>query len=155
MHVVSKSILVRYPAQFMFRLVEDIEAYPQFLPWCRSSRILRRQGDEVDAEIEIARGAFHKKFATRNRHMGHTEIRLKLLDGPFTHLQGAWTFQALHEEACKVSLNLEFEISGRLANLAFGAMFGQICNTLVGAFSQRAKEVYGPGRAIGTLGKQS
>lgn len=142
MQVVNKSALVNFPAQFMFELVEDIESYPLFLPWCRSSRILRRDSGELDAEIEIAKGAFHKTFSTRNRHQDFMEIRMSLLNGPFSYLEGAWTFLPLRDNASKVSLNIEFELSGKLANLAFGAMFNQICSTLVSAFSQRAKDVY-------------
>lgn len=142
MTTVQKSALVRFPAQLMFDLVEDIEAYPQFLPWCRSSRILSRTDGMVEAELEIARGGFNKSFATRNTISAPTEIRMSLLQGPFSHLEGVWTFTPLREDASKISLDLEFELSGKLASLAFGAIFNQICNTMVGAFSERAKAIY-------------
>lgn len=143
MTTVRKSALVRFPAQLMFELVADIESYPKFLPWCRSSRVLRRADNLVEAELEIARGGFHKTFATRNVVLGSREIRLSLLEGPFEYLEGVWTFTPLREDASKISLELEFEMSGKLANLAFGAIFNQICNTMVGAFSERAKTIYG------------
>jgi ribosome-associated toxin RatA of RatAB toxin-antitoxin module len=142
MTTVQKSALVRFPAHLMFELVEDIKSYPQFLPWCRSSRILRRSGDVVDAELEIARGGFHKSFATRNTLLAPQEIRMSLLNGPFSHLEGLWTFTPLREDASKISLDLEFEMSGKVASLAFGAIFNQICSTMVGAFSERAKALY-------------
>jgi ribosome-associated toxin RatA of RatAB toxin-antitoxin module len=126
----------------MYAVVEDCEAYPQFLPWCSASRILRRSGDVVDAELEISKGGFHKAFATRNTLLAPQEIRISLLEGPFAHLEGVWTFLALREDASKISLDLEFEMSGKLANLAFGAIFNQICNTMVGAFCDRAKALY-------------
>ena len=140
---IVKSALVRFPAAHMCGLVEDIEAYPEFLPWCRSSRILMRDGDLVEAELEIARSGFHKRFATRNLHKGRDEIHISLLRGPFSHLEGAWRFQSLREDASKISLEIDFELSGKLADLAFGAVFNQICNTLVGAFTDRAKALYG------------
>jgi ribosome-associated toxin RatA of RatAB toxin-antitoxin module len=142
MTVVQKSALVRFPAQWMFELVDDIEAYPQFLPWCAASRVMRRAGDVVEAELEIARAGFHKSFATRNTLVAPREIRMSLLDGPFSSLEGVWLFTPLREDASKISLDLQFEMSGKLANLAFGTLFNQICNTMVGAFSERAKTLY-------------
>jgi ribosome-associated toxin RatA of RatAB toxin-antitoxin module len=143
MTMIEKSALVRFPAASMFALVDDIESYPEFLPWCRSGRVLRREGAVVEAELEIARGGFHKSFATRNIQSGREEIRMTLLRGPFSHLEGVWRFLPLREDASKISLEIDFELSGKLADLAFGAVFNQICNTLVGAFTQRAKALYG------------
>ncbi len=142
MTVVSKSALVRFPAHLMYELVEDVESYPQFLPWCSSSRILRRSGDVVDAELEISKAGFHKSFATRNTLLAPEQIRISLLEGPFSHLEGVWTFTPLRQDASKISLELEFEMLGKLTNLAFGTLFNQICNTMVDAFSERAKSVY-------------
>jgi len=142
MTVVQKSALVRYSAQKMFDLVDDIEAYPKFLPWCAGSRILRREDDIVEAELMIAKGGFKKSFATRNKLDRGGRITMALLNGPFTRLEGQWNFMPLREDASKISLDLEFEMSGKLASLAFGAVFNQICNTMVSSFTQRAKEVY-------------
>ncbi len=143
MTVIEKSALVRYPAHLMLQLVEDIESYPRFLPWCHASRILRRSDDTIEAELEIMRGGFRKSFATRNQRVSSREIRMSLIKGPFSHLEGVWTFVPLREDASKIALNLEFEMMGKLSNLAFGAVFNQICNSMVGAFTQRAKELYG------------
>lgn len=143
MTVIEKSALVRYPAHLMLQLVEDIESYPRFLPWCHASRILRRSDDTVEAELEIMRGGFRKSFATRNKRVSSQEIRMNLIKGPFSHLEGIWTFVPLREDASKIALNLEFEMMGKLSNLAFGAVFNQICNSMVDAFTQRAKELYG------------
>lgn len=142
MTTVQKSALVRFPAHLMFDLVEDIASYPKFLPWCSGSRIIRRSGDVVDAELDVSRAGFNKSFATRNTILAPQEIRMSLLNGPFSHLEGLWTFTALRSDASKISLDLEFEMSGKLASLAFGAIFNQICNTMVGAFSDRAKVIY-------------
>ncbi|SJM93911.1 type II toxin-antitoxin system RatA family toxin [Crenothrix polyspora] len=143
MTVVEKSALVKFSALQMFELVNDIESYPKFLPWCSASRILKRGEDFVEAELLIAKGGFKKAFSTRNKIDNGGKITVSLLDGPFSYLEGSWNFLPLRENASKISLNLEFEMAGKLANLAFGAVFNQICNTMVGAFTQRAKDVYG------------
>ena len=139
---VEKSALVKFSAQQMFDLVGDIERYPQFLPWCNGSRILKREGNVVEGEISISKGGFQKKFSTRNTLDYGKKMTVELLDGPFSHLSGEWNFLALREDASKITLDLDFEMSGILANLAFGAVFNQICNTMVSSFTQRAKEVY-------------
>lgn len=141
--VVQKSALVKFSAQQMFDLVDDIESYPQFLPWCSGSRILRREADIVDGEIQISKAGFQKSFATRNRLDRTGKIYLSLLEGPFSSLEGVWNFLPLRADASKISLDLEFEIAGKLAGLAFGPVFNQICNTMVSSFTQRAKAIYG------------
>ncbi|MCL7421831.1 MAG: type II toxin-antitoxin system RatA family toxin [Methylobacter sp.] len=143
MTVVEKSALVKFSAQQMFDLVNDIEAYPRFLPWCSGSRILKREDDMVEAELVISKGGFKKSFSTRNKIDEGGRITVSLLEGPFSYLEGTWDFMPLREDASKISLNLEFEMPGVLANLAFGAVFNQICNTMVSSFTQRAKEIYG------------
>ncbi|MGZ8193705.1 MAG: type II toxin-antitoxin system RatA family toxin [Methylobacter sp.] len=143
MTVVQKSALVRFSARQMFDLVNDIEAYPKFLPWCSGSRIIKCEDDVIEAELLIAKGGFKKSFSTRNKIDRGGRITVSLLDGPFSYLEGKWDFMPLREDASKISLDLEFEMSGKLASLAFGAVFHQICNTMVSAFTMRAKEVYG------------
>jgi len=142
MTIVQKSALVKFSARQMFDLVNDIEAYPQFLPWCSGSRIIKRGEDMVEAEIIISKGGFKKAFSTRNKIDLGGKITVSLLDGPFSYLEGVWNFMPLREDASKISLDLEFEMSSKLASLAFGTVFHQICNTMVGAFTSRAKQVY-------------
>jgi ribosome-associated toxin RatA of RatAB toxin-antitoxin module len=139
---IEKTALVKFSAQQMFDLVNDIESYPQFLPWCSHSRIIKREGNIVEAELSISKGGFQKSFSTRNELDMGKEITVSLIDGPFSHLAGIWQFQPLREDASKILFNLDFELSGRLASLAFGAVFNQICNTMVSSFTQRAKIVY-------------
>jgi len=141
--VVQKSALVKFSAKQMFDLVDDIEAYPQFLPWCSGSKVLRREGNIVEGRIDIAKAGFHKSFTTRNVTDPGGRITISLLDGPFKSLEGVWNFMPLRADASKISLDLEFEIASTFASLAFGPVFNQICNTMVGAFTQRAKVIYG------------
>jgi len=142
MPTISKSVLVPYSAAQMFAVVDDVEAYPSFLPWCKSARVLSRNGDELRAEIEMARGAIHKSFSTCNRRQQDKMIEIRLLEGPFRHLDGFWRFDALGEKACKVSLDLDFEFSSRVVGMALGPVFSQIANTLVDAFQKRAVAIY-------------
>jgi ribosome-associated toxin RatA of RatAB toxin-antitoxin module len=143
MTIVKKSALVKFSAQQMFDLVNNIEAYPQFLPWCSGSRIIKSEDDVVEAELMISKGGFMKSFSTRNRIDRGGRITVSLLNGPFSYLEGVWNFMPLREDASKISLDLEFEMSGKLASLAFGAVFSQICNTMVSSFISRAKQVHG------------
>lgn len=140
---VEKSALVPYPAEFMFRLVNDIESYPEFLPWCRSGTVLSHDEREVCAEIEVARAGIRQVFSTCNQLHPYERIELRLREGPFKRLEGTWRFRALREDACKVTLALEFEFSGRLINAAFGSVFSHIANSLVDAFCRRARDVHG------------
>lgn len=142
MTVVQKSALVKFSAKQMFDLVNDIESYPKFLPWCSASRILKREGDIIEAELTISKGGFKKSFSTRNKIDPGGKITVSLLEGPFTYLEGVWSFMPLREDASKISLDLEFEMPGVLASLAFGTIFNQICNTMVASFTERAKAVY-------------
>lgn len=141
---IHKSALVRYSPAEMFRLVSDIDAYHEFLPWCSDSRILQRDQDGVRAMIEISKGSLHKAFTTYNRYQPDKMIEIRLLEGPFKHLEGFWRFDPLGETAaCKVSLDLEFEFASKMIGLLVGPVFSQIANSLVDAFHQRAEQVYG------------
>jgi ribosome-associated toxin RatA of RatAB toxin-antitoxin module len=140
---ISKNALVPYSAADMYVLVNDIESYPRFLPWCRSTRVLSRDPDEVRATIELAVAGVHKAFTTLNRLQNNKMIEVRLLEGPFRRLEGYWRFDALDTRSCKVALDMDFEFSGRLLDLALGPIFSQIVSTLVDAFGKRAQQVYG------------
>jgi len=127
----------------MYRLVDDVDAYSEFLPWCNRSEVLSRSNDSVEATLELHKGAVSKSFTTRNTLRENEAIDLELLGGPFRHLSGGWTFQSLGEEGSKVSLELEFEFESRMVDMIFGAFFEETCNSLVDSFTQRAAQVYG------------
>ena len=143
MTVVRKSALVPYSAAEMYTLVDGIESYPQFLPWCRSSTVHHRTPEEARATLEMARGGIQKSFTTLNRMQADKIIEVRLVEGPFRQLNGFWRFDQLGERACKVSLDMDFEFSSRMLELMIGPVFSQIANTLVDAFHKRAVEVYG------------
>jgi ribosome-associated toxin RatA of RatAB toxin-antitoxin module len=140
---IQRSALVPYTPAQMFDLVSEIEDYPQFLPGCRSATVHTRDEDSVKATLELAKGAVRKSFTTCNRMQKNKMIEVRLVEGPFRHLEGFWRFDALENGATRVSLDLEFEFSNRLVGLAIGPVFTQIANTLVDSFVRRAREVYG------------
>lgn len=127
----------------MFSLVDDIQSYPEFLPWCRSSVEHLRDDNLVEATLELQRGELSKKFRTRNVASGREKIAMTLVDGPFHQLDGQWTFTQLGESGSKVELDLEFEFSSSVVDLVFGPFFEDTCNSLVDAFTQRADDVFG------------
>jgi coenzyme Q-binding protein COQ10 len=143
MTAIHRSAIVPYSASRMFELVADIPSYPQFLPWCGGARIVSAQGDEVIAAIDIAYGSVHKTFSTRNLMQRHKMLEMRLIEGPFSHLQGFWRFDALDEDACKISLDLQFEVANKLAGLVLTPVFSNIANQLVDSFHRRAIDLYG------------
>lgn len=143
MTTINKSALVPYSPAQMFDLVDNIEAYPEFLPWCSSTRVISRDDDLVRATIELSRGGVEKAFTTANRNQKNKMIEIRLVDGPFKRLDGFWRFDALGDDGCKISLDLEFEFSSRMLGMVVGPVFSQIANSLVDAFHKRAKDVYG------------
>lgn len=143
MHVLKRNALVPYSAEKMFNLVNDIESYPAFLPWCHASRIISRTDDEVVAELEIMWKGIHKSFTTRNCLHPNERIEITLVTGPLAHLDGIWFFNALDKNACKISLDMEFEFTRSFVDLIFQPIFQHITNTFVDAFCNRAKDLYG------------
>ena len=127
----------------MFSLVADIERYPRFLPWCRSATVHDRTPAVVTASLEIARGPIRKSFTTRNRMLDPERIDIELLDGPFSRLDGHWSFDALAARSCTVGFEMRFEISNRMLARVLAPMFGEIARTMVDAFHGRARQVYG------------
>lgn len=140
---INKFALVPYSPAQMFTLVEDIESYAEFLPWCKSARVLSRTGDEVRATLELSKGGVEKAFTTCNRIQKNKMIEIRLVEGPFKQLQGYWRFDALGDDGCKVSLDLEFEFASRMLGMVVGPVFNQVANSLVDSFQQRAVDVYG------------
>lgn len=139
---VSRSALVAFSAESMFDLVNDVAAYPAFIPGCAETRILSADDENMKAAMLVAKAGVKQWFTTENLLKRGSYIKMQLVEGPFTHLQGGWTFTALAEDACKIELNLDFEFSSKLAEVAFGKVFNSLAASMVKAFTQRAKEVY-------------
>ena len=143
MRSVSRSALVPFSAAAMFSLVNDVEAYPDFLPWCTATEILSNDESEIVASLTIGYRSFHTKFTTRNRFHAPEWMTLHLLEGPFRSLEGRWGFEQLGAGGCEVTLRMEFDFSSSVKDMLFGVAFETICNELIDAFVKRAHELYG------------
>lgn len=143
MALVNKSVLVGYSAQQMFDLVERVEDYPKFLPWCGGSEVKSRQANQMVARIDIDYMHIKQHFTTENTHQPPGLIKMRLLDGPFKLLNGEWRFKELNAEACRIDFMLQYEFSNKLLDAVLGPVFNYIANSFVEAFIQRAEQVYG------------
>ena len=143
MVAVERSVLVQHGAERMRALVEDIESYPSFLPWCGAATVVARTTNATKATLTIDFHGIRQAFTTENCPEGADAIRIKLVSGPFRALSGCWTFKPLAPDASKVSLQIDYEFSNRLLAAAIGPVFRHITATLVDAFVQRADVLYG------------
>jgi ribosome-associated toxin RatA of RatAB toxin-antitoxin module len=140
---IQRSALLPYPAQALYDLVNDVAGYPQFLPWCAASVVLESSESEMRASLTVAKGGISQQFSTHNRLVSGKSIEMRLVEGPFSQLHGLWEFKALGDKACKISLDLTFDYAGPLVKATLGPLFTQAANTMVDAFCQRAKQLYG------------
>ena len=138
-----KSALVPYSAGEMYALVNDIESYPRFLPWCTGATVESHEGNRLTATVQLSKGRITQAFTTLNTLEPHHSITMDLVRGPFKRLKGVWRFQALGNQGCRVSLDMEFEFNSRAVQFAFGRIFNQITDSLVDAFCQEATVRYG------------
>lgn len=142
MATVEKSVLAPYSAEQMFALVDDVAAYPQFLPWCGGSSVSDVGPNTVEATVQIDYHRIKRSFTTENVRQAPERIDLKLKRGPFRKLDGSWLFIPLSDSACKIELRLQYEFSSRLLEMAVGPVFHYIANNFVDAFVHRAEQIY-------------
>ncbi len=140
---IQRSALLPYPAQALYDLVNDVARYPEFLPWCSSTKVLEASDEHMRASLAVAKGGLSQQFVTRNTLVPGNSIEMNLEEGPFSQLHGLWIFKPLGEKACKISLDLSFDYAGPLVRATLGPLFNQAANTLVDAFCQRAKQLHG------------
>ena len=139
---IERSALVTYSALDMFQLVADVPSYPQFLSWCTATQVHEQNTEMQKASLTVVVAGIRQHFTTINTLSIGRRLEMKLLEGPFRNLQGEWSFFQLGEDGCKISLELEFEMtSGPMAKM-FGKGFGKVANRLVEDFCQRAEKVY-------------
>ena len=140
---ISRSALVLFPAEDMYRLVEDVASYPRFLSWCVSAEVLEQGKDWQLASLEIAIAGIRQSFTTRNQLVRGQKLSVELVEGPFQALSGEWRFVPLGESGSKISLHLGFQFSGSLLSSAFRRGFAGVADRLVNDFCMRAETVYG------------
>lgn len=136
---ILRSALVPHSAERMFSLVNDVERYVEFLPWCSAARVHEESAGVLVAELEISRGGLTQRFTTRNALVPPERMTLELVEGPFDWFAGEWRFTALAEDACKVELEMDFEYAGRIARTALAPLFLKSADEQVDAFCARAR----------------
>jgi ribosome-associated toxin RatA of RatAB toxin-antitoxin module len=138
---IKKNALLPYPAGAMFRLVDRVEDYPEFLPWCAASEVHSRDAEHTLATVAVDFKALRERFTTYNHKQDETKIELQLRDGPFRVLRGQWRFLPLAAGACRVEFELEYEFASKLKQALAGGVFGLIAGGILDAFVARAREL--------------
>jgi ribosome-associated toxin RatA of RatAB toxin-antitoxin module len=149
---VQKSVLLWYSPHEMYTLVTDVEAYPQFLPWCEKAEVLERTGTGMTARLSLAFAGVHHAFTTRNEHVPDKSVVVTLVDGPFSLLDGRWDFHAIGRaapdatqgvRACRIEFDMRYAFSSRALEVVVSPVFDRIANTFVDSFVRRAEQVHG------------
>jgi ribosome-associated toxin RatA of RatAB toxin-antitoxin module len=140
---VARSAIVEHAAPTMYALVEDVAAYPQFLPWCRAAHVRERTPLRTVATLAVGLKGLRYEFTTENAGRPAEAIDLRLVKGPFRHFAAHWRFSALGERAARIEFAMEYEFAGALVSRALGPLFERIADTMVDAFKRRADAVYG------------
>ena len=142
MALVEKSVLLPYSAEQMFALVDNVEDYPLYMPWCGGASVEQLGQDTVHATIHINYHQIKHSFTTQNVRQPPHHINIILQDGPFKHLDGDWHFTALSPSACKIEFKLHYEFSSKLLEKMVGPVFHHVANSFVDAFTLHAEKVY-------------
>lgn len=145
--VLHKQAMVAYSAAEMYSLVNDIAAYPSFVPGCSAASVVEQGAHSMTAQLEFSAKGIKQGFITRNQLEPDQKITLQLVEGPFKQLQGEWSFESLADGGCQISLDLQFEFESGWLAMLFEAMFSQVADKLVDCFCQRASEVYANDRS--------
>lgn len=141
MREVNRSVLVEFTPSQMFSLVDAVEDYPDFLPWCGGTTLHHRDQEITRATIQIRYHGIQQSFTTENVKRAPHEMMIKLVEGPFRRLDGSWRFGDLASRGCKIEFTLRYEFAGRLLERLVGPVFRHIADTLVDAFVTRAGQV--------------
>jgi ribosome-associated toxin RatA of RatAB toxin-antitoxin module len=140
---VARSAIVEHAAAAVYSIVEDIESYPEFLPWCRAAKVLERSPTRTVATLTVGVRGIRQSFTTENANRPGEGIDLRLLEGPFKRFAAAWRFISLGEGAARIEFSMQYEFSSRVLGRALEPLFDNIANTMVTAFSRRADQLYG------------
>lgn len=147
MNKIERSALIPFSAAQMYQLVNDVDSYQHFLPWCGGSQVLEASKAQMLASVTINFKGVKKTFTTRNTLTPYSEIKLEMVEGPFSELTGSWFFKALDEQSSKITLELSFDFSNRLAAAVIGPVFKIIANSMVASFCEEAERRYSVDKA--------
>ena len=137
---VNRSVIVAHSPRQMFALIDAVEDYPQFLPWCAAATVIHRDATVTRATLQIKYHGIKQSFTTENAKRAPEEMQIKLVEGPFRSFEGAWRFTALGERGCKIEFRLRYEFSSKLLQKLIGPVFDYIANTLLEAFVKRVDQ---------------
>ena len=140
---IARSAIVEHAAPAMYALVERIEAYPEFLPWCAEAQVRERAAGRTVATLAVGIKGMRYRFTTENANRLHEAIDMRLVEGPFRHFAAHWRFSPLGALAARIDFALEYEFAGAVVSRALGPVFASIADTMVDAFKRRADTVYG------------
>ena len=143
MPAIERSALLPYSARYMYDIVNRVEAYPDFLPWCGGTEIRHEDESSMEASIQIRSSGLEQWFVTRNCMVAGESIDMQLVDGPFRKLHGRWSFRDIGNEGCKIELMLDFEFKAGIVGKLIAPAFNRIADTLVDSFCQRAHTLHG------------
>ena len=143
MKQIARSAIVEHSAAEMYALVEDIEAYPSFLPWCTAAEVHERRPGTTRATLTVAMGGLRHSFTTVNQTRPGETIVMRLEKGPFRRFQGEWRFAPLGPAACRIEFTLQYEFSSRTLGRVLAPVFDGIADSMVDAFVRRAAGVHG------------
>ncbi len=141
MRELTRSALVSRSPETLYRLVEDIERYPEFVPGCTEARVLERGEHEMLARLAVRRGPLHTTFTTRNHLDPGRGVQMHLVEGPFRLLEGRWSFTPIADRGCKIELSMRFQFSNALKSALFDPLFEETAASLVRAFVARAQSL--------------
>ena len=142
MREVKRSAVVAQRAAQIYALINDIESYPLFLPWCKSAHVESRTETEVLATLNVRHGPLQLEFTTRNQLLPTSRVNMLLERGPFSHLEGTWLLTPIGDAGCRVELQMQFEFAVGIMSSVLTPLFAQTSASLVDAFVARAREVY-------------
>jgi ribosome-associated toxin RatA of RatAB toxin-antitoxin module len=142
MSQVEKTVLVAHSAERMYALVDAVEQYPEFLPWCGGVDLIKRNDTHTSATLHIDYHGIKQHFTTENEKTYPSLMDISLVNGPFKHLEGVWRFIPLAVDACKIEFRLNYEFSNAFLERLIAPVFSHIANTFVDAFVERADKVY-------------
>lgn len=140
---ISKTAVVPYSAEQMYALVNDIESYPEFLPWCTGASVQNRTDTGLIASVSLAAGRIQHSFTTENTMRPGRQIDVRLISGPFSYLNGTWKFEPAGNSLCRIDLQMNFEFRNKLLKLTLSPVFNQFMTRLVSAFVERAEKIHG------------
>lgn len=139
---VNKTVLVGFSDAQMYTLVDTVEKYPEFLPWCGGVDLIQRDATSTVATLHIAYHGIKQQFTTENHKTYPSQMKISLRDGPFKHMDGLWQFIPLNENACKIVFELNYEFSNAFLDKLIAPVFSHIANTFVDSFVLRAEQIY-------------